>query len=284
MRTEKEYIDNPYKYNNSLNSKITLINKDVLDAKLTSLDALVLQTHRNYYKQPTPYRQKILRECGSRILEELQPYDSLSLSECFITNSHSLSDFRKIIHVVLPKYTVTYQNACESSLHLAIRNIFDQCIQTNIRSICFGPEIFKPSKAFPLMSAITVVCRTVRKCMQKLGDKFDRLVFSVEDKEIYDKFRENLKMYFPRNKKEEMFYAKFLPDIKETEYGDVILPERYMNVKVEFEKKNKSEEKIESKIKNTNMESLSDIPVNSNKLSVEQYYVNAQDDFRNYKM
>jgi hypothetical protein len=220
------------------------------------------------------YRKKILKECGSKILVDLsvRSQESLSLSECFITSSYSLSTFKQIIHVVLPKFTITYQNACESSLHLAIRNVFDICIQNNIRSICFGSEIIKPSKSFPIMSAISVVCRTVHKCLEKFYNKFDKIFFVIEDKENFDKFRDTFKMYFPRNQQEQNFYSKYLPNILETEYGDIINPERQIKVKSDFEKNPKYSEK--------NYYNTSNLVTNN----IEGYYLKEEDDIKNYKM
>ena len=120
------------------------------------------------------------------------------------------------------------------------------------------------------MSAITIVCRTIRKCLEKIFDKFDKIVFMIEDRELFDKFRENFKMYFPRNKSEEKFYAKFLPNIKQTEYGDIILPERYIKIKTDFSQ-NINNCVVENEIRIQNK-------------SVEGFYLDEEDDIRNYKM
>lgn len=125
-----------------------------------------------------------------------------------------------------------------------------------------------PSKKYPIMTAITIVIRTIRKCMEKLRDKFDKVIFCFEDSELHDKFRENLKMYFPRNKDEEKFYARYIPFIQETEYGDVILPERTIQVKENFDEKDTKY--IEYK--------------NEEKSKVQNMYYDDKDDIKNYKM
>lgn len=234
-----------------------------------NIDALVLQTNKSIKKPPSEYRQNILKECGSKVLDELGKYDNLSLCECIVTGSHSFNLFKQIIHVALPKYSIKYQNACESSLHLAVRNIFDKCLEKNVRSLCFGYEIIQPSKSFPIISAITVVCRTVRKCLQKFGHRIDKLAFVVDDKDLFNKFRDTFRMYFPRNKQEEVFYAKFLPNIQETEYGDIILPERQIQVKTDFEK---------------NVKCIHIGEIISDKKIVENFYIAQEDDIKNYKI
>lgn len=197
-------------------------------------DVLVLQTHKNMFKKSSGYREGILTKCGDGILDDMQVNWNLSLSECIVTSAHNIGCLHKIMHVVLPKYSNTFQNACESSLHLAARNVIDTSINYNLRSVVLGHELFNPSKSYPQVLAITIALRTLRRCLDKLGDKFDRLTICVEDKELFDKVREHMKYYFPRNKQEELFYAKFLPDVKETEWGDIILPEREMKIRKEF--------------------------------------------------
>ncbi len=196
-----------------------------------------------------------------------------------LTRSHNLTKFQKIIHVVLPKYTSTYQIACESSLHLAMRNVLDTSLQNNIRTICLGSELIRPSKSYPVITAITIIIRTLRRCLEKLKDKFDKIVICLQDKELYDKFRENLKMYFPRNKEEEQFYAKYLPVIQETEYGDIIIPERHLNIKSKFNSNDIQIEKREYKDNTTNT-----LTENAFPSSIEHYYLDENDDIKNYKM
>ena len=89
----------------------------------------------------------------------------------------------------------------------------------------------QPSTDYPLILAINIFIRTLRRCLDKLRSKFDSIYFCIEENEEFEKFRDILKLYFPRSKEEESLSAKYLPDIKETEYGDSILPERSLNIK-----------------------------------------------------
>lgn len=68
--------------------------------------------------------------------------------------------------------------------------------------------------------------------MEKLRNKFDKIYFCFEDNDDFEKFRDTLKLYFPRSKEEESLSAKYLPEIKETEYGDSLIPERTINIKL----------------------------------------------------
>ena len=121
------------------------------------------------------FRQKTLQECATKILDDFKQFPNLDLSECVITDCYSLSNFKKIIHVVLPKYNQDFENACESSLHLAIRNIFDICLEKDIHSTCFGYEIFLPSNHFRLDKTLQIVLRTIRKCLEKLDKKISAI-------------------------------------------------------------------------------------------------------------
>ncbi len=209
--------------------------------------------------------------CGNKIYEKICLYENLNSSECIVTENSSFLPFKNIIHVSLPKFSENHQIAYESSLHLSVRNVIDTCIQNEFRSIAFTHEIIQPNQSFPVISSITVICRTIRKCLEKLNNKFDSVLFFIDDKELHDKFRHNLKMYFPRNQLEEKFYAKFLPNIQQTEFGDIIYPERYLNVKSEFscgKAKSQVFENFDMRIGN----------------AIEGMYIEDQDDIRNYKM
>lgn len=185
-----------------------------------------------------------------------------------LTDSYSLANYKKIIHVVLPKFNPSLQNACESSLHLAVRNIFDISLQKNITSICFGYEIFSPSEKFPLDKSIHIVLRTIRKCLEKFQDKFSAIFFVIEKKEdeIYNRLNVALGIYFPRSYEEEEFHKNKLHEFNSlnvSEYGDVVLSERQLEHKVIIGNENNLEKKSQE---------------------FEDYYMNEEDDIKNYKM
>jgi hypothetical protein len=232
---------------------------------------LVLQTNKNIFKLRSPYRQRILQECGTKILDDFKQYSYLELSECIITDSYSLSNFRKIIHVVLPKFNTVFENAGESSLHLAIRNIFDISLEKNIHSICFGYEIFLPSKNFPLEKSLHIVLRTIRKCLEKFDKKFSAVFLVIEknEGELFKKMRETLAIYFPRSSQEEEFFKDKLSiynSLNVTEFGDVILPERQLDCKSDLRKLCEEKNYIEK---------ISEF---------KELYVRDEDDIKNYKM
>ncbi len=112
-----------------------------------------------------------------------------------------------------------------------------------MNSICFGCDIFQPSKNFPRITAITIVLRTLRRCLEKLGNKIEKIVLCVNDLEIYEKLYENMKIFFPRSEDEEKFMERFIPDVKETEYGDIIIPERNIKIVSNFKQKNENPKK-----------------------------------------
>jgi len=217
------------------------------------------------------FRQKILQECGTKILDDFKQFPDLELSECVITDCYSLSNFRKIIHVVLPKFNQDFENACESSLHLAIRNIFDICLEKNIHSICFGYEIFLPSNHFRLDKSLHIVLRTLRKCLEKFDKKFSAIFLIIEKSEIdlFNQMKEALCVYFPRSFQEEEFFKDKLAiynSLNVTEFGDAILAERQLDCKSDLRKFYDG--------KNSLVE-ISEF---------QEFYVKDEDDIKNYKM
>lgn len=82
-----------------------------------------------------------------------------------------------------------------------------------------------------------IVLRTIRRCLEKLKNKIDKILFCVEDDETFEKIKENMKIFFPRNLNEERFMSKFVPDVKENEYGDIIIPERTLEISSSFKTK-----------------------------------------------
>jgi hypothetical protein len=251
-------------------------NKDVKNINSCNdfnVETLVTRLPTNPRKPNPDYQQRVIQLCGSKIYEELCKYENLNASECIVTESFSFLPFKNIVHVTLPKFSETHQGAYESSLHLSVRNVIDTCIQNKFRTVAFTHEIIQPSQSFPVISSITVICRTIRKCLEKLNEKFEKVLFFVEDKELHDKFRDNLKMYFPRNQLEEKFYAKFLPNIQQTEYGDIIYPERYIQVKSEFS--------LGKSLGNCGVLENDQMRIGR---AIEGMYLEEQDDIRNYKM
>ncbi len=242
------------------------------------IESLVLHFPQKSKSKGSLYRQKILKESGNKLLEDLAPYeDYLPLNECFITSSHSLTLFKNIIHVNLPKYSSTYENACLTSLHLAVRNVLDLSMQKEIKSLAFGLDLLKPSKLFPLGLASETILRTIRRVLERHSQYFEKIFFFIEDKCDYEIIKEKLKSFFPRNKREEEIYTKSLPEVEESEYGDILRPQRFLEVKYEFtDIKNSNKTSID----NSKRENIKKFETNQ----LERFHYCEEDDFRNYKM
>lgn len=54
---------------------------------------------------------------------------------------------------------------------------------------------------------------------------------------MYEKLSENMKIFFPRSLEEEVFMSKYVPIVRETEYGDIIIPERNIEISSNFKSK-----------------------------------------------
>ena len=63
---------------------------------------------------------------------------------------------------------------------------------------------------------------------------------------------ENLKIFFPRSKEEEDFMSKYVPIVNETEYGDIIVPERNIDILSNFKSNSNTTKKAAITLENRN--------------------------------
>ena len=207
-------------------------------SKSLNIDALLLQIPKKHLQtKPSEYRANILKYCDSTINSELKQEQILPLGDYLITHNHGLPKIKYIIHSVLPKYSHQYSNASLSSLHLAMRNCIDACVQNKIKSFIFGKDFFTPSSNFPINNSIEVIIRTIRKCLEIVNKHINYIIISIDDSSILEKVVFYLKVYFPRNEEEINNYKKYIPHNKQTKYGDLIYEERTITISKHIKEK-----------------------------------------------
>lgn len=196
-----------------------------------SIDALALQIPKKHLiTKPSKYRLSIIQKCGEAIYTELSKEPVIALGDYVITNSYSLYKVKNLIHSALPKYSENFTNASLSSLHLSIRNIIDCCIENNYETLILGKDIFNPADNFPLNDSVEVVIRTLRKCLEKVGNYFKNIILAIDDDAILNKVDFYLRIFFPRNEQEQNMFKKYIKNIPETEFGDLVMTNRNITV------------------------------------------------------
>ena len=224
-----------YNPNKILNEKIYLTPNKTLTiiegGFFKSIDALALQIPKKHLvTKPSKYRLSIIQKCGEAIYTELSKEPVIALGDYVITNSYSLYKVKNLIHSALPKYSENFTNASLSSLHLSIRNIIDCCIENNFENLILGKDIFNPAENFPLNESVEVVIRTLRKCLDKVGNYFKNIIIAIDDDTILNKIDFYMRVFFPRNEEEKNIYKKYIKNIPETEYGDLVMTNRNITV------------------------------------------------------
>ena len=191
-----------YNPNKILNEKIYLTPNKTLTiiegGFFKSIDALALQIPKKHLvTKPSKYRLSIIQKCGEAIYTELSKEPVIALGDYVITNSYSLYKVKNLIHSALPKYSENFTNASLSSLHLSIRNIIDCCIENNFENLILGKDIFNPAENFPLNESVEVVIRTLRKCLDKVGNYFKNIIIAIDDDTILNKIDFYMRVFFP---------------------------------------------------------------------------------------
>ena len=110
------------------------------------------------------------------------------------------------------------------------RNIIDCCIENNFENLILGKDIFNPAENFPLNESVEVVIRTLRKCLDKVGNYFKNIIIAIDDDTILNKIDFYMRVFFPRNEEEKNIYKKYIKNIPETEYGDLVMTNRNITV------------------------------------------------------
>ena len=70
----------------------------------------------------------------------------------------------------------------------------------------------------------------MRKCLDKVGNYFKNIIIAIDDDTILNKIDFYMRVFFPRNEEEKNIYKKYIKNIPETEYGDLVMTNRNITV------------------------------------------------------
>lgn len=111
-----------------------------------------------------------------------------------------------------------------------MRNIIDTWVENDFETVIIGKDIFNPAENFPLNDSVEVVLRTLRRCLDKVGDRIQNIIIAIDEEIIFNTVIFYMKIFFPRNEDEQRKYKKFIKNQPETEYGDLVLETRKIEV------------------------------------------------------
>ncbi|KAK3258281.1 hypothetical protein CYMTET_32667 [Cymbomonas tetramitiformis] len=211
-----------FPFDSKLNSKVRLY-KGVPWA--LQVDAVVNST--TIHLDQTDEYKALYDGAGPGLQEECAALGGCKTGEARMTNAHNLPA-SKVIHTVGPRYALRYATAAENALCHAYRSCLEALVEEGLKSLSVGCIHLK-SKGYPRNEAAHVAVRTVRRFLEKFGDKVDVIVFAISGPD-YSHFAKVLPLYFPRSKAEEDRAQKLLPENTGNESGELVIPERDIRV------------------------------------------------------
>lgn len=194
------------------------------------IDALFLQIPKKHLETDSSlYRKEIIQRSGREILSELQKTPILTPGECILTSGYRFPNTKYFIHIALPKYSMAFPEASISAVHLGIRNAIDICIENGFSTIILGKDIFKPQANFPVKDCVEVILRTFRSCLENVNNEINKIIFCIDNDEIFKVVYFYMTVFFPRNSEELERTKNFVKSFHLNKYGDIILPKRCLS-------------------------------------------------------
>ncbi|ESO07399.1 hypothetical protein HELRODRAFT_185472 [Helobdella robusta] len=219
------YDKSPFPLDEKINQKIAFW---VGNVWLLNADAIVCCNNENFTSKTDLITKHTLIRAGKDLIVELrQTVRYCRTGEAKLTSGYLLPASH-IIHTVSPKYSHKYTTAAETSLHNAYKNVLVLARDNNIRTLglrCIHSSVCR----YPPFLGANVALRTIRRFLEKWGDKFDKIVLAVSNhnKEAYSAL---LPLYFPRNNQEELAAKYQLPQNVGDVDGQLFLEERQIRI------------------------------------------------------
>ena len=132
---------------------------------------------------------------------------------------------KSVIHTVGPKYNLKYRTAAENALHHCYFHCLEEMVEAGHRSIAFCC-VNTEKKSYPPEDAAHIIVRTVRRFLERYGNKVDAICFTfanATERRAYDVV---LPLYFPRTKAEQYRAVSLLPEDVGNESGETVVAER----------------------------------------------------------
>ena len=83
-----------------------------------------------------------------------------------------------------------------------MRNIIDTWVENDFETVIIGKDIFNPAENFPLNDSVEVVLRTLRRCLDKVGDRIQNIIIAIDEEVIFNTVIFYMKIFFLRNEDE----------------------------------------------------------------------------------
>jgi len=143
-----------------------------------------------------------------------------------------------VIFAIGPRYDKNYVDASVSALHTSIRGALSLAVENKLKSIALHC-VYLQNKKYPRWDAAHVVLRTVRRFLEQPtgggGDRLEKIVFCVLDKDDLEIYNTLMPAYFPRTSEEEAEQVGHLPDggvgkAIGDEWGTIVFEDRQLRV------------------------------------------------------
>ena len=194
-------------------------------------DCIVNTTSENFAER-SGVSGGIFKMAGPGLQAECATMEGCRTGEAKLTGAYELP-CKAVIHTVGPKYNIKYRTAAENALHHCYFHCLEEMVEEGHRSIAFS-VVNTDKKGYPREEAAHIVIRTVRRFLERYGNKVDALSFvfaTVAEKAAYDTV---LPLYFPRNKDEQYRAVPLLPADVGNEHGETVVAERQVRVGESF--------------------------------------------------
>ena len=261
--------------NPTLNRKLILCQDDLLSLKV---DALVWCTNEKLSDlMATPLGSRLVSYGGANFVEEVRTIlandGGVATGESTLMSSHALGKrhgaARHVIATVAPKYSQRFQTAAENALHGCVRRSLEVLLDHGLHTIAF-PLLTPERKEYPIEPAVHVILRTLRKFLERYGEKtLHKVIICLEPQapannsmvapstaatssttsapsssvtsassqpsfpsndEIYSIYHRLLPLYFPRTDSEAALQLTQLPSYSGNELGETVVDERRIRI------------------------------------------------------
>lgn len=137
---------------------------------------------------------------------------------------------RYIIHTASPHYQTKYHSASEMALFNCYFHVLQAAKYYNLQTLAIG-NLALPRHNYSHIDAIHLGIRVIRRFLESFPSAFKLIVFCTENECQYNLYQSLLKLYFPRNEREQLLANHFLPNNIGGVMGEPIIPERAIRIK-----------------------------------------------------
>ena len=170
-----EIPETPFPVAPKINSKISFWKGDLCGLAVKA----IVNTTNERLTDRSGVSGRIFNLAGPELTRECRDSEGCHTGDAIITPGFN-TRAKYIIHTVGPRFSVKYLTAAENALHGCYRRCLEICVEKKIREVAFC-VVNTPAKGYPREQAAHIAIRTVRRFLEKYGDKIDTVVLAVED-------------------------------------------------------------------------------------------------------